>query len=61
MNHTAKGLRLLQAHAAEERAAGLVKKFAKAGKTFEFAYDGNLQRRAIVEDGTATYYLWDGL
>jgi hypothetical protein len=45
----------------EYAASGLVKKFAKAGKTLEFAYDGNLQRHAMVEDGVATYYVWDGL
>ena len=42
-------------------ATGLVTELATPDKTFQFSYDGNLQRRAIVEDGAATYYIWDGL
>ncbi len=42
--------------------ANMVSKLAKlGGSAWEFAHDGNLRRYAIVEDGTPTYYLWDGL
>ena len=42
--------------------ANLPKKVAiEGGSTVEFRYDGALQRTAMVADGTATYYVWDGL
>jgi hypothetical protein len=43
-------------------AANLLSRLAElGGSEWEFGYDGNLQRYALVEDGTPTYYLWDGL
>ena len=46
----------------EYTAANLPKKVAiKDGSTYQFAYDGNLQRYKITTGGTDKYYVWDGL
>jgi uncharacterized protein RhaS with RHS repeats len=45
----------------EYTAANLVSRaVVPGGPELEFAYDGNLRRYALVEDGTPTYYVWDG-
>jgi hypothetical protein len=46
----------------EYTAANLLSMLAElGGSEWEFGHDGNLRRYALVEDGTPTYYLWDGL
>jgi RHS repeat-associated protein len=42
-------------------AANLVESLVTPDHTTYFHYDGNLQRYCVEEDGTATYYVWDGL